>query len=117
MKSVISDRHAGQDMATLTLPVRGMTCASCVTRVEKALKKVDGVQEASVNLASEKAKVEFDPAKVNVEQLRAAVADEGYSLVLPEGESTEPDHVGTYENETLRQLKIPTSVSPFFEGH
>lgn len=90
---------------TLTLPVEGMTCASCVTRVEKALKKVDGVLEASVNLASEKAKIEFDTAKVNVEQLRAAVTDEGYSLVLPEGESRQSADAGARENETLRQLK------------
>lgn len=97
--------NAGQHIATMTLPVQGMTCASCVTRVEKALKKVDGVQEASVNLASEKAKVEFDPAKVNVEQLRAAVADAGYSLVLPEAESRQSADAGTHESVTLRQLK------------
>ncbi len=68
---------------TLTLPVQGMTCASCVTRVEKALKKVDGVKQASVNLASEKARVEFDPSLVQLEGLKGAVEDAGYQLVLP----------------------------------
>ncbi|MGP5663287.1 heavy-metal-associated domain-containing protein, partial [Psychrobacter celer] len=41
-----------------TLPIEGMTCASCVGRVEKALKKVEGVQQANVNLASERAWVQ-----------------------------------------------------------
>ena len=58
-------------MAEVTFPVTGMTCASCVRRVEKALTKVPGVAEASVNLATENAKVAFDPAAVTTEQLRA----------------------------------------------
>jgi len=49
---------------TQTLPVEGMTCASCVLRVEKALKNVDGVQEANVNLATEKVTLKYDPASV-----------------------------------------------------
>ena len=43
----------------ITLPITGMTCASCVRRIEKALAKVDGVQDASVNLATERAKVTY----------------------------------------------------------
>ena len=46
----------------VTFPVTGMTCASCVRRIEKALNRVEGVTEASVNLATEKASVVFDPA-------------------------------------------------------
>src|SRR4051794_18924633 len=64
----------------IVLPVAGMTCASCVRRIEKALKKVDGVQQASVNLATEKAHVVFDPAQTGVEQMRAAVEKAGYSV-------------------------------------
>ncbi len=70
---------------TLTLPVEGMTCASCVLRVENVLKKVDGVSGASVNLASENARIEFDPARVAIEQLQKAVADAGYALIVPDG--------------------------------
>ncbi len=65
---------------TLLLPVEGMTCASCVTRIEKALKKVPGVQEASVNLATEQARVVFDPAQAGREQLTAAVEKAGYQV-------------------------------------
>ncbi|HWP83055.1 MAG TPA: heavy metal translocating P-type ATPase, partial [Bacteroidota bacterium] len=68
---------------TLTLPVEGMTCASCVLRVEKTLKKVEGVQEAAVNLATEKVTLSFDPAKVQLDTLARAVDEAGYRLVVP----------------------------------
>jgi len=64
----------------VTFPVTGMTCASCVRRIEKALGKVEGVQEASVNLATEKARVVFDPAVASVDHMRAAVEKAGYQL-------------------------------------
>lgn len=64
----------------ITLPVEGMTCASCVSRVEKALNKVSGVTEAQVNLATEKAHVVFDPAATSVDQLRAAIEKAGYRV-------------------------------------
>ena len=54
----------------ISLPITGMTCASCVRRVEKSLAKVAGVQEASVNLATEKAKVVYDPSTVTLDQPR-----------------------------------------------
>lgn len=75
-----------EQVQTLTLPVDGMTCASCVARVEKALKKVDGVQRASVNLATEKATVELNPAIVSVEALKTAVEEAGYTLLVPKAE-------------------------------
>lgn len=64
----------------ITLPVEGMTCASCVSRVEKALNKVAGVTEAQVNLATEKAHVVFDPAVTDVDQLQAAIEKAGYRV-------------------------------------
>ena len=77
-------------MTELTLSITGMTCASCVRRVEKALNRVDGVQEASVNLATEKAHVAFDPGVASLEELRAAVEKAGYALgSLPEPAATE----------------------------
>src|ERR1041385_834758 len=61
------------------LEIGGMTCASCVRRVEKALSKVDGVVAAEVNLATEVATVRFDPATVGLDELSAAVARAGYT--------------------------------------
>lgn len=64
--------------ATLDLGIGGMTCASCVTRVEKALKKVSGVTDAAVNLATESARVSFTPSEQIEARLRRAVRDAGY---------------------------------------
>ena len=61
-----------------TLPVEGMTCASCVRRVEKAIAAVPGVEQASVNLASESAEVMVDPA--SLPQVIAAIEAAGYSV-------------------------------------
>ncbi|GIV98366.1 MAG: copper-translocating P-type ATPase [Herpetosiphonaceae bacterium] len=65
----------------LTLPVTGMTCASCVNRVERALKKLPGVNEAAVNLATEQATVVFDPTQASAQQLISAIEDRGYGVV------------------------------------
>src|SRR5262245_7326176 len=62
------------------LPIGGMTCASCVRRVERALNKVEGVSSAGVNLATERATVTYDPARVGLGQLRAAVEGAGYTV-------------------------------------
>ena len=70
----------GTGATEVVLPVEGMTCASCVRRIEKALNRVEGVREASVNLATEKAKVVFDPAAASLDQLGAAVEKAGYRL-------------------------------------
>ncbi|WP_425148677.1 heavy metal translocating P-type ATPase [Deinococcus sp.] len=67
--------------ASLDLGVTGMTCANCVGRVERALKKVDGVLEASVNLASERASVRYLPSAVSPGQLKAAIRDSGYGVL------------------------------------
>lgn len=64
--------------ATLDLGVAGMTCASCVTRVERALKKVPGVTEATVNLATESARVTYAPSEEMEAQIRRAVRNAGY---------------------------------------
>ncbi len=66
-----------------SIAIEGMTCASCVARVEKALKKVDGVAEASVNLATETASVEAAPG-VSLADLTAAVSRAGYDVPVRE---------------------------------
>jgi Cu+-exporting ATPase len=65
--------------ASCTLDIGGMTCASCVGRVEKALNRVEGVTAAEVNLATEVATVRFDPAQIGVDELTAAVTRAGYT--------------------------------------
>ncbi|HEX7892010.1 MAG TPA: heavy metal translocating P-type ATPase [Ramlibacter sp.] len=70
--------------ATLDLGVAGMTCASCVNRVERALKKVPGVTDATVNLATESARVSFAPSEEMEAQIRRAVRNAGYEPRAPE---------------------------------
>ena len=60
------------------LALEGMTCASCAMRIEKGLKKVPGVKEASVNLATERASVMYDPAQTSIEQMVQKVDAVGY---------------------------------------
>ena len=72
-----------EKLETLSLPIEGMTCASCVIRVEKTLKKIDGIQDVNVNLATEKVTFRFDPLIANLESVSHAVEDAGYKLVLP----------------------------------
>jgi Cu+-exporting ATPase len=67
------------------MPIAGMTCASCANRIERRLNELEGVS-ASVNYATEKARVEFDPGTVDPERLVEAVAAAGYEAALPSQE-------------------------------
>ena len=64
----------------LSLPVRGMTCASCSSRIERVLGKLPGVEAAAVNLATEQADVDFDPARVSATDVAAAIEKAGFTV-------------------------------------
>jgi Cu+-exporting ATPase len=66
-------------MDTLTLKLRGMSCAGCARNIEKAIKVVPGVTEVNVNFAAEQATVEYDTRKTNLEKIQDAVEAAGYS--------------------------------------
>ena len=72
------------------LEIGGMTCASCATRIERKLNKLDGVQ-AAVNYATEEVAVDFDPARVAVGDLIKTVEATGYTAVLPEAHAHHAD--------------------------
>ena len=76
---------------TLDLGIGGMTCASCVARVEKALKKVPGVQNANVNLATESARVTYAGGEDMAPALRRAVRDAGYEPRAADAALDAPD--------------------------
>jgi Cu+-exporting ATPase len=81
----------GASVERVELVLEGMSCAGCAGRIERALNAVDGVA-ASVNYATEKAAVDFDPARATPEALVAAVAAAGYGAHLPEAAPAErPD--------------------------
>jgi len=89
----------------LELPVQGMTCASCTNRIERKLNKLDGVH-ATVNYATEKAAVEFDPGQVTPEQLVGAVEATGYKAKLPTSASADgASKVGIDDADPTRALR------------
>ena len=98
----------------IDLPISGMTCASCVRRVEKSLLAVPGVRAATVNLITERASVEHDPQQAPVERLAAAVSRAGYDVVVEqrpapsasEARPAEPD-----EDAPLRALRRDLGVA------
>ena len=111
----------------LTLPVRGMHCAACVGKVERALTSVPGVDEATVNLATEKATVTFDSTRTDVTRLQDAVARAGYELVEPrEAAGQTPDREQSAREETQRRarskfvvgaiLSVPIVIGSMVEG-
>lgn len=74
------------DSRQIVLPVTGMTCANCVATIERNLKKENGVQSALVNLSSERATVEFDPALVGLDTLIGRVERAGYGIATGEAD-------------------------------
>ena len=72
----------------ITIPVGGMTCAACQSRVQRALGKVDGVHDANVNLMLNNATVTFDPTVVSPQALIDKIRDTGYEAEIPKGEKT-----------------------------
>ena len=82
-------RESGYDVDTrrVILPIGGMTCAACVRHVERALGKVEGVSTVNVNLATERATVEYLPSVATVDAMRAAVHNAGYEVL---GEAAQP---------------------------
>lgn len=66
----------------IILPITGMTCASCAATIEKALAKLTGVSRVNVNLASEKASIEYDSIKVDTKALMAAISNAGYGVAV-----------------------------------
>ncbi|MBT4539342.1 heavy metal translocating P-type ATPase [Candidatus Woesearchaeota archaeon] len=71
-------------METSIIPIKGMSCASCVAKIEKALKKIDGVATANVNFATEKARVTFNSKKTSRVNLEKAIKKTGYEVIKGE---------------------------------
>src|SRR5437899_1032863 len=78
--SVIPQTQSEAESRTV-LALEGMTCASCAMRIEKGLKKLPGVKDASVNFATEQATVTYDPTETNLEQMVQKVEAVGYKAV------------------------------------
>jgi Cu+-exporting ATPase len=78
------------------IPIGGMTCAACASRIEKVLGRLDGVQTASVNFATERATVAYDPGRVKLSQIREAIEKAGYRAL-------EMERKGAVDEDRLRK--------------
>lgn len=92
-----------------TIPVVGMACAACAANVEKKLNSLEGVKEASVNLVGRSALVDYDPQAISLPQMKKAVNDIGYDLVIEADRSAQD-----IEREEYRKLKRKTICSWVF---
>ena len=111
----MADNRAPEKKTKASLPITGMTCTVCALTIEKGLSETPGVAKASVNFASEKASVEYDPAKTNLTKLAKAVAELGYAVatkksIYPVGGMTCASCVGHVE-EALKDVPGVISVA------
>jgi len=93
------------ELNKVILKIEGMTCASCAQTIEKALNRTEGVKDANVNVATEKATIKYDPHVLTVHQLEKVVSDTGYSVAktairISEGEKREEEKI----DEDLRRV-------------
>jgi Cu+-exporting ATPase len=79
-----------------SVPIAGMTCAACAKRIEKTLGKLEGVLSASVNFATEKATVVYDPGLIKISQIKAAITNIGYTPL-------ETEKKGAVDEDRLRR--------------
>ncbi len=92
---------------SLSLPVKGMTCAACSTRLERVLGKVEGVERALVSLAAERADIRFDPAVATPERLVEAIIKAGFSADLSRSGDEDLDRAeADYAKEARRQVTL-----------
>jgi Cu+-exporting ATPase len=99
--------------ANITVPIGGMTCAACAQRVEKTVRKLDGVVSASVNLATEKAAVTYDPQKIRVSAIKAAIERIGYKA-LDVSKTDAADEDRARKQKEIRVLWTKFAVSALF---
>ena len=117
IESLVTIDDAG--VAKTTIPVGGMTCASCVMHVQNALLEVDGVLAADVNLATERATVQFGRRKPDLPVLKQAIYDSGYdvreitvtriSMTLSVRPRAARDRGATTEGRHIRRAQRPVS--------
>ena len=105
MKKAVLD--AGYDVIIneVTISIGGMSCASCAQTVEESVQELDGVLSASVNLATEKLTVRYDPQKVRVPQMKKAITDAGYE-VLESQDSDQEKEIRARELKRQKTLLI-----------
>ncbi|MFQ6042330.1 MAG: copper ion binding protein, partial [Candidatus Poribacteria bacterium] len=105
IKTVKGLGYQAGNAESVTIPIQGMSCASCVRKIEKALKAVDGVVSVNVNFGTEKATVEYYPSIVEVPKLLKAITDAGYTALEPTTEEETVDREKAAREREIKRLK------------
>lgn len=100
---------------TVELLIEGMSCASCSTAVERATRKLDGVSSAQVNLTTNRGSFEYDPSKVKLSEIKAAIEKAGYTPRDIEGQKTRDLEQERRESEVLN-MRIRLIISAIFSA-
>ena len=102
-----------QDLSSVSLPIGGMTCASCAQRIQKVVGKLDGVDSVSVNLASEKATVSYRPQTVRLSAIKQAIEGIGYKVLeIPRTGAADEDKAR--KQKEIRTLWTKLIISAIF---
>ena len=100
-------------MKSVNLKILGMTCAACAKAAERAVNKLEGVAEANVNFATEKANVKYDPKKTSLSEIKQAIDKAGYKVLEPAHKnSTDEDQVR--KEKEIKTLWIKFMISALF---
>ncbi len=110
-KIAVTPQKQADTESNAVLDIEGMTCASCAMRVEKGLKRVPGMKDASVNLATEKATVTYDPTQTDIEQMMQKVDALGYKTTSPVSSMQKPQQV-EYVSSLSDTLDMPLPAIP-----
>ena len=101
-------------MKKICLPVEGMTCAACVSRVEKIVSKFDGVKNVSVNFATEKLSLELEKDDAVLGKIKSAVADAGYNLILDSIDNSENNNLPSAREDDKRYIELRKRFLAYF---
>ncbi|MDR2729203.1 MAG: cation transporter, partial [Chitinispirillales bacterium] len=85
--------------SNITIPIGGMHCAACARRVEKAIGSLDGVVKASVNIATEKATVSYEPQKIRQSDIRELIEKIGFKALSVSKEAAVDEHKARKQKE------------------
>lgn len=105
----VDDRSEKQ----VTIPIGGMTCASCAAAIERAVRKLDGVSQVSVNLATEKAVVSYEPETLRLSAIKQAIRNAGYEPLAIDAGASIDEHKAAKDRE-IKVLWIKFIVSAVF---
>lgn len=101
---MVTAYKTSSDFERLILPIRGMSCASCASRIEKKVAGLDGVDQAGVNFGAEQAAIDYDPGRVSPTQLREVIERLGFEV--PSAEESKAEQVETEDQRHVREINI-----------